>query len=87
LSTAVASVVAGFAVAVGPLPGYTPHLKGSVETVNGASKRMFAAGLPRYTYAQLQANGQPVDPTRRRCGSRPSPPSCWRGCGGGTPRM
>ncbi|GLY30727.1 hypothetical protein Kisp02_40920 [Kineosporia sp. NBRC 101731] len=26
-------------------PGCTPHLKGSVETVNGASERMFMAGL------------------------------------------
>jgi putative transposase len=55
-------VLAGFAVRVGPLPGYTPHLKGSVETVNGASERMFAAGPPRYTHAQLQADGRPVDP-------------------------
>ena len=62
LSKAVASVLAGLAVSVGPLPGYTPHLKGSVETVNGASERMFAAGLPRYTHAQLQASGRPVDP-------------------------
>jgi putative transposase len=62
LSKTVASVLAGFAVSTGPLPGYTPHLKGSVETVNGAMERMFAAGLPRYTHAQLQANGQPVDP-------------------------
>jgi putative transposase len=36
LSTTVASVLAGFAVSTGPLPGYSPHLKGSVETVNGA---------------------------------------------------
>ena len=62
LSKTVASVLAGFAVRTGPLPGYTPHLKGSVETVNGASERMFAAGLPRYTHAQRQANGQLVDP-------------------------
>ncbi len=46
LSRTVASVLAGFAVRVGPLPGYTPHLKGSVETVNGASERMFAAACP-----------------------------------------
>jgi putative transposase len=62
LSKTVTSVLAGFAVRSGPLPGYTPHLKGSVETLNGASERMFAAGLPRYTHAQRQANGQPVDP-------------------------
>lgn len=43
-------------------PGYTPHLKGSVETVNGASEGMFIAALPRYTHAQTLANGRPVDP-------------------------
>ena len=37
LSKTVASVLAGFAVKVEDLPGYTPHLKGSVETVNGAA--------------------------------------------------
>lgn len=62
LSRTVASVLAGFAVKVEDLPGYTPHLKGSVETVNGASERMFVAGLPRYTHAQTLANGRPVDP-------------------------
>ena len=36
--------------------------RGSVETVNGAMKRMFAAGLPRYAHAQLQASGKPLDP-------------------------
>jgi putative transposase len=62
LSKTVASVLAGFAVMVEDLPGYTPHLKGSVETVNGAMERMFCAGLPRYSGAQRLANGRPVDP-------------------------
>jgi len=62
LSKTVASVLAGFAVKVEDLPGYRPHLKGSIETVNGASERMFVAGLPRYTHAQTLANGRPVDP-------------------------
>ena len=56
LSQAVASVLAGFAVAIGPLPGYTPHLKGSVETVDGAMERMFAAGPVADWLAQ---RGQP----------------------------
>ena len=47
-------MLAGFAVSVSPLPGYTPHLNGSVETVNGASERMFAAGLPRYLILVLR---------------------------------
>jgi putative transposase len=46
LSRTVASVLAGFAVKVEDLPAYMPHLKGSVETVNGALERMFVAGLP-----------------------------------------
>ena len=37
LSRTVAAVLAGFAVKVGHLPPYTPHLKGTVETVNGAA--------------------------------------------------
>src|SRR5690242_16272104 len=62
LSRTVASVLAGFAVKVEDLPAYRPHLKGTVETVNGASERMFVAGLPRYTKAPRLANGRPVDP-------------------------
>jgi putative transposase len=62
LSKTVASVLAGFGVRVEPLPAYTPHLKGTVETVNGAAARMLFAGLPRYTGAQTMANGRPVDP-------------------------
>lgn len=62
LSRTVASVLAGFAVKVEDLPAYRPHLKGSVETVNGASERMFVAGLPRYTKGPRLANGRPVDP-------------------------
>ncbi len=62
LSRTVASVMAGFAVKVEDLPAYTPHLKGSVETLNRASVPMFFSGLPRYTGAQVKANRQPVDP-------------------------
>ena len=62
LSDTVRSVLAGFAVRVVPLPAYTPHLKGTVETVNGAAGRMFFAGLPRYTGAQTLANGRSIDP-------------------------
>ncbi|MEV6322719.1 Mu transposase C-terminal domain-containing protein [Nocardia sp. NPDC051787] len=51
-----------FAVRVVDLPGYTPHLKGTVETVNGAVDRMLFAGLPRYTHRQTQASGALVDP-------------------------
>lgn len=79
LSKTVASVLAGFAVSVGPLPGYTPHLKGSVETVNGASERMFAAACPAIPMRSCRPAAGRWTRTRRRCGSRPSSPSCWRG--------
>ncbi len=62
LSRTVASVMAGFAVKVEDLPAFTPHLKGSVETLNRASVPMFFSGLPRFTGAQVKANRQPVDP-------------------------
>jgi putative transposase len=62
LSRTVAGALGAFAVRVTPLPGYTPHLKGTVETVNGAVERMLFAGLPRYTHAQTLASGAPVDP-------------------------
>jgi hypothetical protein len=51
-----------FAVRVTLLPAYTPHLKGTVETLNGAVERMLFAGMPRYTHAQTLASGARVDP-------------------------
>lgn len=62
LSKTVASVMAALAVRVDDLPGYMPHLKGSVESLNNAAQSMFFAGLPRYTHAQVLANRRPVDP-------------------------
>lgn len=53
------------AVRVQALPGYTPHLKGSVETLDNAATVMFFAGLPRYTQAPRLANGKPADPDAR----------------------
>ncbi len=41
---------------------YTPHLKGTVETLNAAVKSTFLAGLPRYTAAPRLANGRPANP-------------------------
>ena len=62
VSKTVSSVLAGFAVRVVALPAYTPHLKGTVEAVNGAADQMLFAGMPRYSDAQELANGRPVDP-------------------------
>lgn len=62
LSSTVAAACAVFAVWIVDLPGYTPHLKGSVETLNGAVKSMLFAGLPRYTQAPRLTNRRPADP-------------------------
>ncbi|MEU4472384.1 Mu transposase C-terminal domain-containing protein [Micromonospora sp. NPDC023888] len=62
LSAAVRAALGVFAVGLEDLPGYTPHLKGSVETLNGAAKAMFFAGLPRYTAAPTLTNRRVADP-------------------------
>ena len=62
LSTTATAALGVLAVRVHALPGYTPHLKGSVETLNNAATVMFFAGLPRYTQAPRLANGKPADP-------------------------
>ena len=62
LSATVREALGAFAVRVVPLPGYTPYLKGTVESINGAVEEMLFAGLPRYTHRQTQINGAPVDP-------------------------
>ncbi|GAB3934839.1 hypothetical protein GCM10027614_08570 [Micromonospora vulcania] len=62
LSKTVAAALGVFAVGVEDLPGYTPHLKGSVETLNNAAKTMFFSELPRYTQAPRLANRRTADP-------------------------
>lgn len=62
LSRTVAAAMGALAVRVDDLPAYGAHLKGTVETVNGAAERMLFAGLPRYTHRQRQVSGVPVDP-------------------------
>jgi hypothetical protein len=49
-------------VRVVPLPEFTPHLKGAVETLKGAVERMLFTGLPRYTHAQTLVSGAVVHP-------------------------
>ncbi|MGW5922284.1 Mu transposase C-terminal domain-containing protein [Nocardia fluminea] len=62
LSRTVSEAMGAFAVRVVDLPGYTPHLKGSVERINGAVETMLLSGLPRYTHRQRLHNGGLVDP-------------------------
>lgn len=84
LSNTVAAACAVFAVKVGDLPGYTPHLKGSVETLNGAAKSMFFAGLPGTRRRRGWRTVSRRIRTLRRCATRRSSTSCCRGCAGGT---
>jgi putative transposase len=46
LSKTVASVLAGFAVKVVDLPGYNPHLNGTVETLNGRGADVLRRAAP-----------------------------------------
>jgi putative transposase len=62
LSATVTAAMGVFAVRVEDLPGYTPHLKGTVEGLNAAAEGMFFAQLPRYTHAPTLANRRPADP-------------------------
>ncbi|WP_445944910.1 Mu transposase C-terminal domain-containing protein [Rhodococcus sp. M8-35] len=62
LSRTVADALGALAVRVDDLPAYGAHLKGTVETINGAAERMLFAGLPRYTHRQTRVSGGPVDP-------------------------
>ncbi|CDZ90248.1 transposase [Rhodococcus ruber] len=62
LSRTVADALGAFAVRVDDLPAYGAHLKGTVETINGAAEKMLFAGLPRYTHRQTHVSGAPVDP-------------------------
>lgn len=62
LSRTVTDALGAFAVRVDDLPAYGAHLKGTVETINGAAEKMLFAVLPRYTHRQKQVNGVAVDP-------------------------
>ena len=62
LSHVVRESLGAFAVRVEDLPGYTPHLKGSIEGLNNAVEKMLFAEMPRYTHRQRSANNEPVEP-------------------------
>ncbi|MFD7121471.1 Mu transposase C-terminal domain-containing protein [Streptomyces sp. NPDC059922] len=60
LSAAVTTALGAMGVTVKDLPAYSPHLKGTVESLNRAVDRMLFAALPGYT----------ADPTKPRSGRR-----------------
>lgn len=62
LSNTVGSVLGRFAIPVGELPGYCPHLKGTVENLNKCVKTMLFNTLPHYVHAPTKLNGKPYDP-------------------------
>ncbi|MGW3747005.1 transposase [Streptomyces sp. NPDC005146] len=49
LSAAVTTALGAMGVTVKDLPAYSPHLKGTVESLNRAADRMLFAALPGYT--------------------------------------
>jgi putative transposase len=51
LSAAVTTALGAMGVTVKDLPAYSPHLKGTVESLNRAADRMLFAALPGYTAA------------------------------------
>ncbi|MEV0584481.1 Mu transposase C-terminal domain-containing protein [Nonomuraea sp. NPDC050310] len=62
LSKTVSSTLQRLAVIVEDLPGYSPYLKGTVESLNGAFVKMRVNALPRARQAQLSIDGKPLDP-------------------------
>ena len=62
LCRTVTAAMGSFAVAVVDLPPYTPHLKGTVEALNGAAEEMHFAVLPRYLHRQKLTGGKSADP-------------------------
>ena len=55
-----------FAVAVEPLPGYTPHLKGTVETVTALRRRCSSLGCPAIPMPRRWPTGARPTRTHRR---------------------
>lgn len=62
LCTAVASALGAFAVPVVDLPAYSPHLKGTIEALNGAAEEMLFVSMPRYVHRQRLTGGRTADP-------------------------
>lgn len=69
LSTTVTTALGTLGVTTRALPPYSPHLKGTVENLNGAVDRMLFAALPGYT---------PTPQPRRRDRRPTQPPLTFR---------
>lgn len=69
------------------LPPYSPHLKGTVEAINGAAKHMLFKGLPGYAHtpeAAATTADSPCGPWMNSSTTKPSSPSSLTGRIGGT---
>ncbi|MFF3459698.1 Mu transposase C-terminal domain-containing protein [Streptomyces sp. NPDC002730] len=62
LCATVASALGAFAVPVVDLPAYSPHLKGTIEALNGAVEDMLFVSMPRYVHRQTLTGGRTADP-------------------------
>lgn len=62
LSAAVTSALGALVVPVVDLPPYTPHLKGSIEALNGAVEEMLFVSMPRYTRQPKLTGKRTADP-------------------------
>ncbi|MFI0908675.1 Mu transposase C-terminal domain-containing protein [Streptomyces sioyaensis] len=62
LCTTVSSALGAFAVPVVDLPAYSPHLKGTIEALNGAVEEMLFVSMPRYVHGQRLTGGRTADP-------------------------
>ncbi|MER7911788.1 Mu transposase C-terminal domain-containing protein [Streptomyces sp. NPDC096068] len=62
LCATVTSAMGAFAVPVIDLPGYSPHLKGTIEALNDSVEEMLFVSMPRYTGQQKLTGGRTADP-------------------------
>jgi putative transposase len=62
LCATVASALGACAVPVVDLPAYSPHLKGTIEALNGAVEDMLFVSMPRYVHRQTLTGGRTADP-------------------------
>ncbi|MEV0850572.1 Mu transposase C-terminal domain-containing protein [Streptomyces sp. NPDC049954] len=61
LCPAVTLALGAFAVPVIDLPPYNPHLKGTIEALNGAVEDMLFVSMPRYVHRQTLLNGRTAE--------------------------
>jgi putative transposase len=61
LARAVRVATAGLVIDVRPQPGYTPHLKGSIERLNETVEQLVLRELPGFLHGATDRTGRPVD--------------------------